>query len=279
MKIPGFSSSSRQLPCWLTLICCVLLSGVGRGAELDLDELVKRHTAAMGGLEKIQALRTLKMTGTMVLGGGQMQAATTSWVKRPNSTRSEVVVAGKQIIQAFEGATAWTINPMNGTTEAQVMPPDQAAALADLGDSVEGPLIGFREKGRSAELLGKKDVEGASAYEVRVQMKSGRVQTLFVSADSFLTVKIATAQNQGGQMVESEILLKDYKPVEGVMLPHVQEIRANGRVVAERRIERIEANVAMEDTLFRLPPPVAPVSPGGVPVRPKPAAGAKQGQF
>ena len=57
-------------------------------AELKLDDVIKKSIEAQGGLEKIKAIKTMKVTGKMILGGGQLEAPVTSYMKRPRSNRA-----------------------------------------------------------------------------------------------------------------------------------------------------------------------------------------------
>src|SRR5262245_50294856 len=53
-----------------------------------VDEIVSRHIAARGGLEKIEAIKTIKMTRTMATGIGAMVRVIV-YKKRPNLMRLE----------------------------------------------------------------------------------------------------------------------------------------------------------------------------------------------
>lgn len=229
-------------------------------ADLDIDGVVARHLEAIGGLDKLAAIQSLKISGKMVLGGGQLEAPITTWIKRPNRTRTEVIVTGKPIVQAFDGKTGWTINPMNGSNQPQLMPADQTAGMAET-DAIEGPLTQYKEKGHSAELAGIEDVDGVKAYRIRLTRNNGKASTIFLDAKTFLQLKILQQAVQAGQPVETETTLSDFRPVGGVQMPHAQEVKSNGRVVMRRTISEIEVNATIPDQLFVMPPFEQPVIP------------------
>ena len=79
-------------------------------AALTADQIVQKHVEAFGGVAKLNAIRTLVVTGKASI-LGQTEAPLTIQVKRPNLLRLEMTFQGRKIVQAFDGVTAWTINP------------------------------------------------------------------------------------------------------------------------------------------------------------------------
>ena len=222
-------------------------------AELKLDDVIKKSVEALGGLDKMKAIKTLKITGKMILGGGQMEAPVTSYMKRPGSNRTEVSIQGQQIIEAFDGTTKWSVNPMMGSKDPQKANDEDTKAAADDADIVEGPLVNYKEKGHTAELLGKEDVEGSMAYKIKVTLKSGNVQTIYIDEKSFLTVKVVSKQKRMGQEFEAETLPGNYKPVEGVLMPFSTEMKVNKQVGMQMVFDKIEVNVPLDDAVFKMP--------------------------
>ena len=222
-------------------------------AELKLDDVIKKSIEAQGGLEKIKAIKTMKVTGKMILGGGQLEAPVTSYMKRPRSNRTEISIQGQQIIEAFDGATKWSVNPMMGSKDPQKANDEDTKAAADDSDVVEGPLVNYKDKGHSAELLGKEDVEGSMAYKIKVNMKSGNVQTIYLDEKSFLTVKVVSKVKRSGQEFEAESLPGNYKPVEGVMIPFSNEMKVNKQIGMQMQFDKVEVNLPMEDSIFTMP--------------------------
>src|SRR5579884_1615660 len=78
------------------------------------DEIVQKYITARGGLEKIHAIDTMKMTGTADF-NGQMQGAITVQTKRPNLFRFDMNLPSGSVVQAFDGTTSWGINPFTGS--------------------------------------------------------------------------------------------------------------------------------------------------------------------
>lgn len=234
------------------LAAITALTLVAQPAELKLEDVIRKSIDAQGGLEKMKAIKTLKVTGKMIIGGGQLEAPMTSYMKRPRNNRTEISIQGQQIVEAFDGTTKWSINPMLGSKDPQKASDEDTKAAADDADMVESPLVNYKEKGHSAELLGKEDVEGSMAYKIKVILKSGNVQTVYLDEKSFLTVKTVSKMKRMGQEFEAETLPGNYKPVDGVLIPFSSEMKVNKQSM-QMVFDKIEANVPMDDKLFAMP--------------------------
>src|SRR6185437_2649723 len=70
-----------------------LLTCAGCAYAATADELVARNVAARGGMDKLQAIKTLKMQGQLIAGGG-FKLSYTELYKRPDKIREEASVQG-----------------------------------------------------------------------------------------------------------------------------------------------------------------------------------------
>ncbi len=241
----------------LLVVAAALSSSVLFAAD-DVDEIVAKHIAAMGGAEKIRAIKTSKMTGKMVMGGGQMEAPMVAYSSRPGHIRVEIEVQGQKIVQAFDGTTSWMINPMAGSNEPQKAPADEAKSAADNADPDGSPLIDYKTKGTTVELLGKEDVEGAIAHKFKVTLKSGTVSTMFIDEKSFLPSKMMMKRKQMGQEMDLEMYPTNYKTVDGVQMPFSTETKVGGRSMMQMIVEKVETNMPIDSKLFGFPVKEAP---------------------
>lgn len=236
----------------LLVVTAALSSAVLFAAD-DVDELIDKHIGAMGGAEKIRAIKTSKMTGKMVMGGGQMEAAMVAYSSRPRQMRMEIEVQGQKIVQAFDGTTSWMINPMSGNNEPQKAPADESKTAADNADPDGSPLLDYKTKGTTVELLGKEDVEGAMAHKLKVTLKSGTVSTMFIDEKSFLPSKMIMKRKQMGQEMEMETYPSNYKAVDGVQMPFSTETKVGGRSMMQMIVEKVETNIPVDAKMFGFP--------------------------
>jgi outer membrane lipoprotein-sorting protein len=251
----GQAESFMLLRLFLFFTTVALLAVAQAPQMLSLDQIISKHLAALGGVDNVKSIRATKTTGKMLMGGEQGEASMIAWSLRPAKQRLEIIMQGQKIIQAYDGKTAWMINPMSGSPDPQRMPDEETRAATVDTDPDGSPLIDYQAKGNKVELVGKDDVQGSTAYKLRVTLKSGVSSFLFLDEKTFLPSKTITKAKQMGQDLEVETYPSNYQAVNGVMMPFANEVKVGGRSMVRNVIEKIEANVPIDDALFAIPPP------------------------
>src|ERR1700688_3908948 len=74
------------------------------------DELIAKNIQARGGMEKMKAIKTIRMTGRFE-GGGGFTASVGQENQRPDLIRETFTWLGMTQVQAYDGATGWEIQP------------------------------------------------------------------------------------------------------------------------------------------------------------------------
>jgi len=222
-------------------------------AELTVDQIIAKHTEAVGGIDKLNAIQSVSMTGNAVLMGGQFEAPMTLKMKRPSSLRTDITVNGQSVTQAFDGTVAWSINPFMSGPDPQKASDEDAQQMREDSDFIEGSLVNYKAKGSTIELIGKEDVAGAQAYKLKVTKKSGSVDYEYLDAKTFLPVRGTGKRKQAGQEMDIETLPSNYKQVNGVMMPFALTQNMNGNALMDLKIEKIEVNVPIDDAIFHMP--------------------------
>ena len=221
-------------------------------AAQTVDDIIAKNNDAKGGLAKQQALQSVRMTGRMTVGPG-IEAPIVLEIKRPKSMRIDIAVQGMTITQAYDGTTGWMLNPMSGRTDPEVMPPDTLKSMEQQAD-IDGPLVGYKEKGHTVELLGKEKIEGTDCYKIKATLKNGDSLTYFIDAESNLEIKIDGRTMVRGTEQLSETLIGDWKDVGGILMPHSID---NGQPGAPMRqkitLEKIDLNVPLDASRFAMP--------------------------
>lgn len=247
----------------LTLLAAAAVSPA-RTQELGLQQVLDRHYQAIGGIEKTKAVRSMRMTGRMIMAQG-MEASFTRWAKRPNKTRLEFTVQGMTGIQAYDGETAWMLMPFMGRTAPEVMPADMAKQMIEDAD-FDGPLVDYQQKGHGIELAGKEQVEGSDAYKLKVTLKSGDVSYYYLDSEYFLPIRMTAKRTIQGTEVEVSVTYGDFKEVGGLTMPHSVRISGSGPGEQTLIIERVELDVQLDDLQFHMPNAPGPgtrTPPGG----------------
>jgi hypothetical protein len=215
------------------------------------DELIAKNVAARGGMGKIEALKSVHVTGTFKPGGG-VEFGFEQTIKR-GMVRTEISVQGLTIVQAYDGKEGWSINPLQGRKDPERLPADNVKGLADQAD-LDGPLVNYKGKGSKVEYLGTEDVDGSEAHKLRVTQANGDKKIIYLDPDYFLEIRRLDQRQIHGRLVEQEIDYGDYEKVEGVYMPF--EVAAGGKGDTEKAavvIDKAEPNVAADDAQFHFP--------------------------
>jgi outer membrane lipoprotein-sorting protein len=235
----------------LVIAMAVLAAGTAVTVSAQTaDELIAKNLAARGGLDKLKAITTMKMTGKLVTRGQEMQVV--FWMKRPNLVLQETTFQGQKMARAFDGQKAWMLNPFMGSSAPQEIPGPQSDLMKDNSD-FDGPLIDHQAKGSKIELVGPDTVDGTKAYRLKVTQKNGRVTDIYLDAASGLEIKLVNELSESGQRVKIETLPSNYKPVSGILMPHTIKSMVNGQVQAEVTIDSIEIGIPIDDSVFKMP--------------------------
>jgi hypothetical protein len=234
------------------------LVGLVAGATLaapalaqTVDDVIAKANDARGGLEKMKAVQSVRMKGKMTMGPG-LEAPITIEMKRPRNARMEFTIQGMTGVQAYDGQQAWGISPM-GSKQPEPMPAEMAKELDNQAD-IDGPLVDYKAKGHQVELVGKEKVEGSDAWKLKVTLKSGDVQHIFLDADSYLEIRNESKRTIRGSEMELENTIGDYKEVGGLLWPHSIQSGAKGRPEKQSfAFESIEVNPTIDDSRFKMP--------------------------
>ena len=218
-----------------------------------VDEIVASNLAARGGKARLQALRSIRETGTATASGGRV-ARVVREKKRPSLLRLEFSYQGTVSVFAHDGKAGWQVAPLQGQFEPQVMPPEtEATAGVDQRD-IEGPLVDWREKGHVVELLGREALPGGEAFKLKLTLAGGAVRYDWVDVASRQVVRSQVTRTIRGHAVQLENTFSDFRDVGGLVFPHRIETRAKERPeVLTITVERIELNPELDDARFRMP--------------------------
>ena len=239
-----------------------------------VDEIIAKSFAAEGGREKLKSIQSRRITGDVEVGG--MQAGFSMIQKRPTKVRQDITIQGLNMIRAYDGQTGWQIVPFTGKKDPEVMPADDLKQMQEEAD-FDGPIADYKQKGNIVELVGKEKVEGTDAYHLKVTLKNGDIRHIYLDGDSFLPIKTVAKVTMRGSEIELESTIGDYKQVEGIMVPFSIEQRPTGSQGPGQKITvtKVEFNVSIDDTMFKMPPPAPVAAPsdktGVAPATPEPA--------
>ena len=135
-----------------------------------VDDIVAKNLAAKGGADKLKGIQTMRLTGT--ISARDMTAPFTISSKRPNLARQETQMQGVSMVRGFDGTTPWMM--MSGQVREITGP--EAQATREQAD-FDSPLVDYRAKGNTVELVGPETVDGVKVYHLKVTTKAVKSST------------------------------------------------------------------------------------------------------
>lgn len=252
----------------LTLFCLsALLIGAPAFSQDEalpsVEEVVASHLESSGGADAWRSVKTLEMSGTLVLPQG-MEAAFSMRLKRPHKMRMEFSIQGMTGIQAYDGDIGWQIMPFQGKTDAEEMPSEQLEQAREQAE-IDPALLDWEKRGYQVEVIGRDEVEGAGVIKLKVTKDNGKEEIHYLDDEYFLLIKQTGENEMMGNVVAYESSLSDFKEVDGLMMAHtIVQGMAGGPASTTIHFEKITLNPDISDDIFVMPEPApAPAAEEG----------------
>jgi hypothetical protein len=205
--------------------------------------VIAHHITAIGGADRIHALRAVRQNGLLINGKDTSRLVIEN--KLPDAMRMEITDAGKTLVRAYDGRTGWQKAP--GASIANLMTPAEQKNISHEADLLSG-LVDYAAKGNRVALLGTELVEGRDAYKIQVTLKDSTVFAYFLDRETWLPLKW-----QGGPW---ETAYRSFMEVGGVKFPSRFETAERGATVASPVvlvITSMVANPSLSDARFAPP--------------------------
>lgn len=217
------------------------------------DELVNKNIEARGGIEKLKAIQTIRITGKQVSPGG-FTVAIIEENQRPNLVRSAFSLQGMTGVEAYDGTSGWRISPFGGKKDPQLMGEDDMRDLL-IDSDFDGPLVDYKAKGNTVEYLGHDTVDGDDALRLKVTLKDGDIIYYYLDPDAYLVIREERQEFIRGSVREHASEMGSYKPVAGVMFPYsiTSGPKNDPSSWSTITINKVEVNIPLQNSDFALP--------------------------
>jgi len=237
---------SRSLRILLPMACATLLSAQ------TAEELVNKNLQAHGGVDKLKAIHSARMTGKMHQ--GSITLAITLDTMAPDLLRQSFTFMSMTGIEAYDGTSGWRIMPFGGRKDPELLGEDDLRVLQNEADFY-GHLTDYQAKGSTVEYLGHDTVDGDDAYRLRVTLKNGDIIYYLLDPETFLEIRTESVTHIHGSVRQSFSEMGCYKMVDGVYFPFAIQTgnpRSPGET-SKLTIDKIEVNLPLDPAEFKMP--------------------------
>jgi hypothetical protein len=228
------------------------LAAAGEGAEchqgqVTAQAVVDKHLKAVGGRERLQAVKTFQVTAV----GKEGDTVITSAMQRvrPNLVRYDMTRNGVKTTKAFDGSQAWMVE---GSAAPQRLDKEKSAMMAE-GAAFDDALLDPKARGVALKLDGVADVNGAPAFKL-VLTRGSDTETRFIDQKSFLEVKRTYAGTHEGKAYNKTLAFSDFRSVDGITLSHRTQWEADGKK-GEKVIQSARYDAPVDASTFKLATP------------------------
>lgn len=246
------------LPAWQRVQTLSMSGKLDAGKERKDGGLV----AELAGFGPQQAQAVRRARARDVLEGKAPKAAISKTIqlpfrielKRPLKARFEYDFQGQVAAQVYDGKNGWKVRPYLGRHEVEPFTTEETQIAASQQE-LDGPLINYAAKGTKVALAGTEMVEGNPTYKLTLTLKNGEVRHLWIDAKTFLDTKIeGFPRHWDGKSRMLLTYYRDYKSVDGLMIPYRLETVVDGAPVSDTiYVEKVTVNPALADSRFAKP--------------------------
>ncbi len=246
----------RKLP----FLLCFLFLALPAPAQ-SVDDIIAKYLAVRGGLDKIKAVQSERVTGTISFGPGEEGPFIVERA-RPLKMHMELNLNGQTLIRVYDGKSAgWTYNPFMPNPSVQPMTEADLRSIYDEAD-FDGPFVDYKSKGNQIDFAGKEDVEEKPAFKLKLINRNNEITYFFFDASTELLLKSQGNRKQDDKDIPWVTFYRNYREVAGLKYPFLIEYNELGTENSHKIIAgKIELNVSLDEARFGKPNPPPPPPP------------------
>lgn len=244
---------SKPLCVAMILFALGAVSFAANAAQISVDEIVARHIEALGGKQKLDAVRSVITRGEYREGSFSLPGAFMARMRPYYKTICDPRGKISEFCEGYDGS-AWEWYEDPGVVLRTVGP---AAAAARHGLELFDSLVDYQSQGTRVEPIGDETFGGRPAYNLRVTLEDGFEKHLFIDQETFLIIgdRRAAPIHAFGEPVRSENRISDYRQVNGVLFSFlVVEVEiGTGKELNRFITQSTEVNAKLDASFFAPP--------------------------
>ena len=223
--------------------CSFLLVLARSACAQEPAKIVEQYVKAAGG-RALSKIRTLSLEGTFTTDDGKSGTFTLD-TKLPNRYYMELLVGDQNLIEAYNGKSAWH---RDASGELGTLVGPDGMQLEAAAQYYNSRLVNPKKEKMALAFIGTAQVRGKDAQEIEITSATGMKRHVFFDPQTHLIVK--EAATVGG--LEEEILYDEYRAMEGIKLPNKIELHRGGAKY-DITVSRAIVNGTIGERVFDFP--------------------------
>lgn len=224
-----------------------------------VDEILENYFENTGGMDAWKNLEGIKMTAKVNQQG--MEIPLEIYQLKDGRQMTKINLQGKTFYQGvFDGETLWGTNFM--TMKAEKSDAEETANFKLDTNDFPDSFLDYKEKGYTAELMGKETIDGAETFKIKLVKEPKTVDGnpqddisfYFFDVDNFVPIAVQSEIKTGpGKGQTGEATMSDYQEVDGMYFPFSMTQGLKGGQSSPLTIDSIELNPTIDDAEFSFP--------------------------
>ena len=211
-------------------------------------EILDKYVAAIGGRAANEKFKTRATKGTLELAPMGVKGAIESYAAAPDKSYTKMNMAGiGEIIDSYDGKTAWSINPIQGNRDKTGEELLQTKLISNFYRETNLEKLYPKMEVKGVEKIGDRE-----AYVVTATPEGLAPETFYFDRQNGLLVRSdSTIISPEGKM-PAKTFYEDYREVDGAKTPHkIRVVLPQFEIITI--MTEIKNGVAVEDSLFAKP--------------------------
>src|SRR5260370_24585225 len=172
----------------LTILLALILAGAAAPVRSqEPGKIVEQYLKAAGGGRALAKMQRLTLEGTFTTDDGKSGTYTLD-TKLPNRYYSELLVGEKNLIEAYNGKSAWHVS---AAEELGTLVGAEGMQLEAAAQYYNSRLLNLKKNKIALTLVGHARVRGKDALQLEVTTATGVKREVFFDAQAHLIVKEA----------------------------------------------------------------------------------------
>ena len=249
------------------VLCIVFIGSLVHTNAQTVDEIIDNYFENIGGKDAWRNLEGILIEGKMNMARNGMSMKTTTVQLKDGRQYTIMYFQGNEMKQnVFDGNLLWGSNFMTGKGE-QFDSETSENFKKNQAKDFPNPLLDYKSKGYSVELIGKEELEGTPCFKVKLTknpimidgIEQEVIQYYYFDIENFVPIGIEggrTGSFRGGRggrgsrggNQQRVSAISDYQEVNGLFFAFS---RSMGR--GTMTIDKVILNPKVNDTDFSLP--------------------------
>ncbi len=207
--------------------------------------LLEKAQRAMGGADKLAALRDVVLSASAQLSGpmGSMAVQQKKEIVFPALLRQENTLPFGELVVYSDGKTGWMKTPQG---QMPLAGPQLEQVRGELFRETETLLLSDRDPDRTVVFVKKDQVNGHETDVIQIRSKQGQQVDLYLDSSGQVLKKQYPGQAITGPAPQVEELLEDFREVSGIRVPFKVTVLQGGKKFSEMQVTDCRYNTGLK---------------------------------